>query len=342
MRIDLRSDTVTRPSRKMLDFMYSAEVGDAVFGDDPSVLHLESYAADLFGMDAGLFCPSGTMSNQIAIKAHTKPGDQLICDHTAHVYFYEGGGAALHSGISCRLLYGNGGRFPASQVEDVINPDDPHLPRTQMVSIENTSNKGGGTYWDFSEIEKIKKICTRHGLSLHLDGARLFNALTETPESPSHYGKLFDSISICLSKGLGAPMGSLLLGGSDFIHEAARMRKAFGGGMRQAGFMAAAGLFALRNNTGRLSVDHENAKRLSDAFANSGLCTRVLPASTNIVMVDFETPETLRQVVEKFASRQILVAPMGRTRLRLVTHLDITEQMMDTTLNVIKELSDRG
>ena len=340
--IDLRSDTVTRPSREMLDCICSAEVGDAVFGDDPTVLELESYAADLFGMEAGLFCPSGTMSNQIGIKAHTKPGDQLICDHTAHVYFYEGGGAALHSGISCRLLYGNGGRFPASQVEDVINPDDPHLPRTQMVSIENTSNKGGGTYWDFSEVEKIKKICTRHGLALHLDGARLFNALIETPQSPSHYGKLFDSISICLSKGLGAPMGSLLLGGRDFIHEAARMRKAFGGGMRQAGFMAAAGLFALRNNTGRLSVDHENAKRLSEAFANSGLCTRALPASTNIVMVDFETPEALRQVVAKFASRQILVAPMGRTRLRLVTHLDITEQMMEKTLNLIKELSDKG
>lgn len=341
MIIDFRSDTVTRPSEEMLDRMRRAEVGDAVFGDDPTVLELESYAADLFGMDAGLFCPSGTMTNQIAIKAHTKPGDQLICDETAHVYVYEGGGAALHSGVSCRLLHGNGGRFSASQLEAVVNPDDPHLPRSRIVSIENTSNKGGGTCWDFSELERIKKVCHQQELAFHLDGARLFNALIETSESPSHYGELFDSISICLSKGLGAPMGSLLLGDKTFIHEASRMRKAFGGGMRQAGFMAAAGLFALKRNRERLSVDHRNAKRLGDALANS-LSGRLTPVSTNIIMFDFETREELLQVIDKFASEQILVAPMGHARLRLVTHLDITEQMMDKALHVIAGLSVDG
>ncbi|MEM7587524.1 MAG: GntG family PLP-dependent aldolase [Acidobacteriota bacterium] len=341
MKIDYRSDTVTRPSTPMLDVMRYASVGDAVFGDDPSVLELESFAADMFGMDRGLFCPSGTMANQIAIKVHTKPGDQLICDQTAHVYFYEGGGAALHSGVTCRLLSGDGGRFQAAEVEAVINdPEDTHFPRTRVVSIENTCNKGGGTCWDFREIERIGAVCKSHDLSLHLDGARLFHALIETPESPADYGSLFDSISICLSKGLGAPMGSLLLGSEEFIHEASRARKAFGGGMRQAGYMAAAGLFALQNNTRRLTIDHEKARRLSEAFERSGLAGEVLPAVTNIVMFDFETPEALDAAKDRFAAADILVAAMGKKRLRLVTHLDITEEMIDRTIKIIEGMGD--
>lgn len=335
--IDYRSDTVTRPSAAMLERMASAEVGDAIFGDDPTVLELETFAADLFGMDDALFCPSGTMTNQIAIKAHTRPGDQLICDQTAHVYFYEGGGAALHSGVTCRLLAGDGGRFTADQVEAVVNdPTDTHLPRTRLVSIENTSNKGGGTCWEFSEIQRIQRVCKEYGLALHLDGARLFNALVETQESPADYGRVFDSISICLSKGLGAPVGSLLLGGQDFIQEACRMRKAFGGGMRQAGYLAAAGLYALRHNTERLSIDHANAKRLTQAFIDSDLPVTVLPAVTNIVMVDFETPENLRATIDQFETQGIKAASMGAKRLRLVTHLDITEPMVERTIDVIR------
>ena len=324
MQIDYRSDTVTRPSEGMLDCIRGAKVGDAIFGDDPTVLELESYIAKIFGMEAALFCPSGTMTNQIAIKTHTRPGDQLICDKTAHVYLYEGAGAALHSGVSCRLLSGDKGRFSAEQVEAEINQDDPHLPRSRLVSIENTSNKGGGTIWDFSQIQKIREICTKHQLALHLDGARLFNAIVETSESPTHYGEVFDSISICLSKGLGAPMGSLLLGNQKFINEACRVRKAFGGGMRQAGFMAAAGLFALKNNLERLTLDHKNAKILCNAFVETGIAGEALPAETNIVMFDFETQETLQDAISHFNSNQILVAPMGSKRLRLVTHMDIT------------------
>ncbi|MEM6278936.1 MAG: GntG family PLP-dependent aldolase, partial [Verrucomicrobiota bacterium] len=225
MQIDFRSDTVTRPCPEMLEAMHAANVGDAVFGDDPSVHELEAYAARLFGVEGSLFFPSGTMANQVAIKSHTKPGDQVICDETAHIHVYEGGGAALHSGVSCRLLNGEGGRFNANQVGEAVQPDDPHFPRSRLVSIENTSNKGGGTVWEFSDLKEIEKVCKQNGLGLHLDGARLFNALVETEETPQHFGGLFDSISICLSKGLGAPVGSLLLGDAAFLHEANRMRK---------------------------------------------------------------------------------------------------------------------
>ena len=333
MQIDLRSDTVTRPCPAMLEAMHSAEVGDAVFGDDPTVLELESFAAHLFGMDGALFCPSGTMTNQIAIRSHTRPGDQLICDETAHVYVYEGGGAALHSGISCKLMHGDGGRFSANDVAAAINPDDPHYPRTRLVSIENTCNKGGGTVWDFDEIRRISSICNEHDLRLHLDGARVFNAVVKTKQSPQDFGRIFDSISVCLSKGLGAPVGSLLLGGAEFIHEANRMRKAFGGGMRQAGYLAAAGLFALKHNVDRLVEDHRNAKRLSEALAASSISGTALPPGTNLVMFDFETPEAMASAMDQLAGEDILSGSMGPTRLRLVTHKDIPD--VDRALEVI-------
>ncbi|MBP83076.1 MAG: threonine aldolase [Verrucomicrobiales bacterium] len=338
MQIDFRSDTVTRPCPAMLEAMPAAEVGDAVFGDDPTVLELESFAAHLFGMEGALFCPSGTMSNQIAIKSHTRPGDQMICDETAHVYVYEGGGAALHSGISCKLMHGDGGRFSAKDVAAAINPDDPHYPRTRLVSIENTCNKGGGTIWDFDEIRHISSICLEHDLRLHLDGARVFNAIVETAETPRDFGEVFDSISVCLSKGLGAPVGSLLLGGADFIKEANRMRKAFGGGMRQAGYLAAAGLFALKNNIERLADDHCNAERLSEALAVSSLSGNTLTPETNLVMFDFETPEALTSAMERLSSEDILTVAMGPRRMRLVTHKDITDEMMDRALEIIGNL----
>lgn len=338
MPIDFRSDTVTRPTDAMLERMQNAPVGDAVLGDDPTVLELEAHVAGLFGKEAALFCPSGTMTNQIAIKVHTQPGDQMICDQTAHVYVYEGGGAALHSGITCKLLDGDLGRFTAEQVKAAISPDDPHYPRSRLVSIENTSNKGGGTCWDPAEIERIRDVCTAHRLRLHLDGARLFNALVATGDAPTRYGSLFDSISVCLSKGLGAPVGSLLLGSKDFIASAARMRKAFGGAMRQAGYLAAAGLFALEHNVDRLRIDHAHARQLGAALAASKLPGRARPVATNIVMFDFETPDGLRSTLDAFAGHGILAAPMGDTLLRMVTHQDITSSMIEQTVDVVQGL----
>lgn len=340
MSIDYRSDTVTRPTPAMLEHMMSAAVGDAVFGDDPSVLALEAEAARRFGKDAALFCPSGTMTNQIAIKVHTVPGDQMICDGTGHVYVYEGGGAALHAGVTCKLLDGDGGRFDAEQVRLAINDlDDPHLPRTRLVSIENTSNKGGGTCWELDEVRRIRRLCDEHGLRLHLDGARLFNALVATGESPFTYGDVFDSISICLSKGLGAPVGSLLLGSDDFIFSASRMRKAFGGGMRQAGYLAAAGSYALEHHVDRLKDDHAHAKRLGAALAASKLPGTVWPVVTNIVMFDFESPQALQSALGNLEEHGIRAGSMGSTLMRMVTHLDITAEMVERTIEVIECLA---
>ena len=336
--IDYRSDTVTRPTPAMLEHMMGAEVGDAVFGDDPTVLELEAYAAELFGKGASIYCPSGTMSNQIAIRVHTRPGDQLICDHTAHVYLYEGGGPAANSGVACKLLDGDRGRFTAEQVQAAIQVDDPHFPRSRLVSIENTSNKGGGAVWDLDQIRRIRQVCDQHGMRLHLDGARLFNALAVTGESPLQMGELFDSISICLSKGLGAPVGSMLIGDEDFIYRANRARKIFGGGMRQAGYLAAAGLYALQNHVERLSRDHANAERLSRALAESRLPGTAYSPVTNIVLFDFESPEALGATLEAFSRQGIEAVTMGPTLMRLVTHLGITDDMVDRTVDVIAEL----
>ncbi len=255
--IDFRSDTVTKPSPQMLECMFTAKVGDDVFGEDPSVNELESLAASMFGLEAGLFCPSGTMTNQIAIKAHTQPGDELICDKMSHIYQYEGGGIAFNSGCSVKLIDGDRGRITADQVKAAINPDDVHKPNTSLVSLENTANRGGGSCYNFTDIQEIKEVCLQNNLKLHLDGARIFNALIAKNETAKQYGEIFDTISICLSKGLGTPVGSVLLGPKDFIKKARRIRKVFGGGMRQAGFMAAAGIYALQNNIDRLSIERD-------------------------------------------------------------------------------------
>ena len=243
--IDYRSDTVTRPTPGMLAFMQSAPVGDDVFGEDPSIISLERITAAKFGMEAGLFCPSGTMTNQLAIKTHTQAGDEVICDELSHIYQYEGGGIAFNSGCSVKLLHGDRGRVTAEQVLAGINAEDVHKPITRLVSLENTSNRGGGACYDFNEFLNIKKVTEQHGLALHLDGARLFNALVYKQEAAIEYGNIFDSISICLSKGLGAPVGSVLIGSHSFITKARRWRKVFGGGMRQAGYLAAAGIYAM-------------------------------------------------------------------------------------------------
>lgn len=327
--IDLRSDTITRPSPEMLKAMMTAKVGDDVFGDDPTVIALEEKAALMFGKEAALYCPSGTMTNQIAINVHTKPGDEVICDRLSHIYNYEGGGIASNSGASVRLLNGYRGRFTAQDVLDNINPDDPHFPVTRLVGVENTCNKGGGSYWRIQEIAEIRNVCLEFGLKIHLDGARLFNALVETGESPQKYGELFDSISICLSKGLGAPVGSLLLGDAVFIKQARRIRKVFGGGMRQAGFIAAAGIYALENNIERLKEDHSRAKQLGEIMGNQPYVKNVMPVDTNIVVIEIVDEVNSENLIRELAAKGILVVGFGKQRIRLVTHLDFDDAMLN-------------
>ena len=338
MIIDFRSDTVTKPSPAILQAMMTAKVGDDVFGEDPSINELEKVSADMFGMESGLFCPSGTMTNQIAIKCHTQPGDEVICDESAHVYQYEGGGIAFNSSASVKLLYGNRGRINAEQVKSAINLDDNHKANTHLVCLENTSNRGGGSCYDFKEIEKIKLVCVENDLSLHLDGARLWNALVAKNETPKQYGETFDSISICLSKGLGCPVGSILLGKKDFIKKARRIRKVFGGGMRQAGFLAAAGIYALQNNIERLKQDHDHAKQIGEAIAKNSIAKSVFPIETNIIIFETVDSTTAAAIVEKLKQKEILSYAIAPDRIRLVVHLDITEEMVSKTIEIIKDI----
>jgi threonine aldolase len=338
MAIDFRSDTVTRPTAPMLDFMQKAPLGDDVFGEDPSINDLENHAASLFGMESAIFCPSGTMTNQIAIKCHTQPGDEVICDLDSHIYQYEGGGIAFNSGCSVRLLQGNRGRINATQVEQAINADDIHKPISRMVGLENTSNRGGGSCYDWREIEKISAVCKERGLILHLDGARLFNALEATGQTAAQYGTVFDSISICLSKGLGAPVGSLLLGNAAFIKKARRVRKVFGGGMRQAGMLAAAGQFALENHVNRLKIDHENARLISQALAKKSFVSEVLPVETNIIIAEIGAPWTPASFVQKMKENGILLFAFSPTRIRMVLHLDISPADVAETIQIIEQL----
>jgi threonine aldolase len=311
----------------MLEAMMNAQVGDDVFGDDPTVLALEKKVADMFGMQAALFCPSGTMTNQIAIKAHTKPADEVICDKLSHIYLYEGGGMMANSMVSPKLLDGDKGRITALQVNNAISPDDVHAPFTKMVSLENTMNKGGGSIYDFSEIEAIKKVCLEKGLILHLDGARLFNALVETNENPKQFGEVFDSISICLSKGLGCPVGSLLLGSQSFIKESKRIRKRMGGGWRQAGFLAAAGIFALDHHVNRLKEDHKRAKCLAEIVKKIPNVIEVLPTPTNIVIFRLATNKA-QDFVKVLAQKEIGAVTFGPDLVRLVTHLEFDDDKL--------------
>ena len=336
MEIDLTSDTVTRPTSGMLQAMMKANVGDDVFKKDPTVNTLEERLAAMFGKEKALFFPSGTMANQTALKLHTNPGDQVICDETAHIYNYEGGGASFNSGISCKLLPGIGGCFTPEQVVNAINPPDfYHSPLTKLVSIENTSNRGGGTCWDFSEIEKIRSVCNEHNLGLHLDGARLFNALKAKNESTSQYGKVFDTISVCLSKGLGCPIGSVLIGNNDIMNNAVRIRKIFGGGMRQAGYLAAAGLYALDNHIDRLVEDHEKAKDLEAVLSSLPFVSNILPVETNIVIFDINDAHTKQKLLQELENNNIYISGMGSS-LRIVTHLDYTDEHHKTLLKTLQ------
>ena len=336
MTIDLRSDTFTKPSAAMLQVMMQAHVGDDVFGEDPSVNELEYFSKDMFGMEAALFCPSGTMTNQIAIKCHTQPGDEVICDKISHVYIYEGGGIAFNSGCQVKALEGDRGRITSIQVQEAINPDDVHKARTSLVSLENTANRGGGSCYSFDDIQQIKAVCVNNNLMLHLDGARLFNALVVQAETPKQYGEIFDSISICLSKGLGAPVGSLLLGKADFIKKARRVRKVFGGGMRQAGFLAAAGLYALQNNIDRLSEDHHHAKQIAEVLLKKDFTGKMLPVETNIIIFEVIERYTAASFCERLKEEKILCIPISLTQVRMVTHLDISSEMIKKLTDLIE------
>lgn len=329
MIIDLRSDTFTKPSEHMLEAMFKAEVGDDVFGEDPTINELQNKAADLFGMEAGLFCSSGTQTNQVAINVHTRPGDHVICDQYAHIHFYEGGGIAANSGSVVSGVPGVRGIVTAEQVKNSIKADDQHFPKTTLVGLENTSNKGGGTVYSLEQIDSIREVCKSNNLKFHLDGARVFNAIVESDYSAKDLGKQFDSISICLSKGLGAPVGSVLLGTKDFIYRAHRTRKRFGGGMRQAGYLAAAGIYALDNNIDRLKEDHRKAKTLGSILENKPYVLSVVPIDTNIVMVDIKPEIDTGEVLASWAKNGIKAMALSEGRIRLVTHLDITDEMME-------------
>ncbi len=338
--IDLRSDTVTKPTKGMMDAIINAEVGDDVYQEDPSVNALEQYMADFFGMEAALFFPTGTMANQAAIKLHTQPGEQLICDKWAHVYNYEGGGASFNSGVSCKLIDGSRGMITAAQVEANINPPDfYHSPLTTLVCLENTTNKGGGACYDFAEILKIREVCDRHQLGLHLDGARLMNAIVANNESPKDYGKVFDTISVCLSKGLGTPMGTVLLGKKSLMKNALRVRKVLGGGMRQVGFMAAAGLYAMQNQVTRLSEDHNRAMDLARLLQGLEYVKFVEPTETNIVIFYLIDSISETQFMDTLEQKGVKISDMGQGKLRIVTHHDYTSEMHDAFIKVLKAYS---
>jgi threonine aldolase len=334
--IDFRSDTVTRPVPGMLEAMRAAPLGDDVFGEDPSINELEEKTAAMFGMEAALFCPSGTMTNQIAIKCHTQPGDEVICDESSHVYQYEGGGIAFNAGASVRLLHGDRGRITASQVAEAINPDDVHKPVSRLVSLENTCNRGGGACYGLSEIHAIQQVCIQNGLAFHLDGARLWNAMVARKESAKQYGELFHSISVCLSKSLGCPVGSLLLGSKEFIRKARRIRKVFGGGMRQAGMLAAAGIYALDHHIDRLAEDHEHAAVLAATLEKKEFVKMVLPVETNIIIFELRDGLPATKLVQSWKEKGILSYAIAPNRIRLVVHHDISASMIDQTISIIQ------
>ena len=339
--IDLRSDTITKPCNKMLEAMSNANVGDDVYGEDPTVIELEQTVAKYFGMEKAMFFPSGTMANQTAIKIHTNPGDQVIAHKYSHVYNYEGGGASFNSGVSFKLLDGEKGFFDSKQIKQAINPKSfYHSPMTKMVSLENTTNKGGGYCWDVDEFEKIQKICTDNKLGLHMDGARIWNSIIAMENDPKLYGDIFDTISVCLSKGLGCPIGSVLVGRKSFIEKALRIRKIFGGGMRQVGYLAAAGLYALENNINRLKHDHVRAKEIANKFLSKDFVSQINDVETNIIIIELNKPEEKQKIIRYFTDQNIIFDwySMGDKKIRIVTHLDYTDNDHKSLLQIVDKL----
>lgn len=339
--VNLISDTVTKPTLGMLQAMMAAQVGDDVFNTDPTVNLLQEKVADMFGMEDALFCASGTMTNQIALNVHTRPGDEVICHHYSHIYNYEGGGMMFNSGLSPRLVGDDFGQMTDLDVLNAINePENIHAARTKMVVVENTSNKGGGTCYEFKNLKAIGKVARAHNLAYHLDGARLWNAMVLKKEDPKDYGRLFDSISVCLSKGLGCPIGSLLLGSKPFIKDAKRVRKRFGGAWRQAGYLAAAGIYALDNQIERLAEDHQKAFLLFETLKGLPYIKTITPPQTNIIIFTLKDTILESSFIDKLKEKQIYLIGMGQSKLRFVTHHDVSFEDIENTCEVLKSLSN--
>ncbi len=339
MIVDLRSDTVTKPTAGMLEAMMKAKVGDDVFGEDPTINLLEEKCATLLGMDGAVFCPSGTMTNQIGIKVLTQPYDEVICYKGSHIYKYEGGGLAGNSNVSVRLLHGERGRISVEEISANINDSkDAHQAITSVVALENTVVREAGSFYALDQIKSINHFARSSNLKMHLDGARLFNALAETGGKASDFGKYFDTISICLSKGLGAPVGSVLLYKKELEAKARRMRKVFGGGMRQTGFLAAAGIYALDNHVHRLKEDHARARKLGKVLLNLAWVKSVMPVDTNIVIFEVANGLTPEKVMAKLNEHQIKALVFSATEIRFVTHLDFTDALLDKCLDLFSKV----
>ncbi|NJC24781.1 threonine aldolase family protein [Neolewinella antarctica] len=339
MTVNLTSDTVTKPTAGMLQAMFAAEVGDDVFRQDPTVNRLEATAAERFGMEAALFCPSGTMTNQLAIKCHTQPLDEVICEEKSHIYQYEAGVYALLSGVSVNLVRGNRGKIQPGQVSAAVKGRQDWLPVSKLVVLENTCNKGGGSIYRLHEAQAIITEARAAGLSVHLDGARLFNALVETGDGATDWGAAFDTVSLCLSKGLGAPVGSLLMGPKDLLQKARRYRKAIGGGMRQAGYLAAAGLYALEHHVDRLKDDNARARRLGETVARLPYVAAVEPVESNLCIFHLAGTQTAEVFLDKLSDKGIHGIPFGPQTIRLTTHLDVSDEQIDYTIRVLEELA---
>jgi len=338
--IDLRSDTVTVPDAGMLEAMMKARVGDDVLGDDPEVIALETIMAGMFGKEAAVFCPSGTMTNQIAMKVHTQPGDEIVCDVASHVYNFEGGGIGFNSGCSVKLVYGDMGRMKPEQVLSSLNPpDNVQYAFTRLVEADKPSLKGGGSIYNYDDLVKISEICRERKLGFHLDGARLFNALVETGQNPEDYGKLFDSVSICFSKGLGAPVGSVLIGSREFIMRARRVRKVFGGGMRQAGYLAAAAHYAMKNNINRLKDDNDRAKQLGKHLSSLPYVTKVLPVDTNIIIFRIDNRFTVDEFLSKLKDKGVVAFGFGPQTIRFVTHMGFSDDQLARACEILSAIA---
>lgn len=339
MKIDLRSDTLTRPTKGMMEAICNAKVGDDVYKEDPSVNALEEYVANLFGKEEALYFPTGSMANQAAIKLHTQPGEQLICDKWGHVYNYEGGGVSFNSGVSCKLVDGTRGKISAEMAEKAINPPDfYHSPKTSLICVENTTNKGGGACYEIEELKSIYTVCKKHQLGYHLDGARIANAIVAKQQDPKAFGKLFDTITICLSKGIGAPMGTVLVGNKEIMKNAMRVRKVLGGGMRQVGFMAAAGLYGLQHQFDRLKEDHQKAQEIGKGLTELEIISKVEPVETNIVIFYLADDVDKNAFWNYLTEKDIQISDMGEGKMRIVTHLDYTNEMHDFFLNEMKRI----
>lgn len=334
-KIDLRSDTVTRPSDAMKNAMFNSPVGDDVLGDDPTVQRLESMVAERFSAESALFCVSGTQANQIALMSHLSPGDEVICHPYAHIYNYEGGGIAANAHASVAFTGDNRGIMHPEGVRSVLKADDVHFPKSRVLAVENTSNKGGGTCYEWEEIEALRAVAETHGLAFHLDGARLFNALIAKNQSESDYGTAFDSISICLSKGLGAPVGSVLIGSEEFIHHARRIRKRIGGGWRQAGYLAGAGIYALENNVERLAEDHAAAKDMAEFLRGLGFVKNVIEPETNVLIFGLNDDLDQAQFIADLGTKGIGISQMGPGKCRMVFHLDISAEDLKEVKTVL-------